>query len=73
MKELDVLLEPFAAGGLPKVRNDELEAFGGLLEASDSDLLAWLTGAASAPDPVAQRLVDKIRERRVKPPCEECP
>jgi succinate dehydrogenase flavin-adding protein (antitoxin of CptAB toxin-antitoxin module) len=50
MKELDVLMEPFAAAGLPGVTDAQLPVMERLLQAEDTDLLSWLTEAAAAPD-----------------------
>ena len=66
MKELDVLLESFARGGLPEVRDCELEDLNQMLEATDSELLAWLMGATPAPTPATQVLADRIRAAAVR-------
>ena len=60
MKELDVLLEPFAGAGLPGITDDELGSFEALLEAQDTDLLAWFTGASEPNDPALREMVERV-------------
>lgn len=50
MREMDLILGPFAdarAGGLT---GTELEQYERLLDIPDGDLLAWITGAKPAPE-----------------------
>ena len=60
MKELDVILEPFAAAGLPGIEDDVLDDFEALLESADADLLAWFMGASRPFEPGWQKLVDTV-------------
>ena len=62
MKELDVLLEPLAHAGLEAVTDNELPVLERLLEADDSDLLAWLMAASEPPDAELAALVTKLSE-----------
>ncbi len=48
-REMDLILQDFAARELPAMSPAELDAFEALLEEPDPDLLAWITGAAPAP------------------------
>ncbi len=64
MKELDVILEPFAGAGLPGIRDEDLDSFEGRLETPDTDLLAWFTGASQPPKPSLQRMVERVLAHR---------
>jgi antitoxin CptB len=50
MKEMDLILGPFADGGLAKLTPAELGAYERLLDENDQDLYLWVTGARSAPE-----------------------
>lgn len=43
MKEMDLILGPFADGPLKELDSDELESYEVLLEQNDQDLYRWVT------------------------------
>ena len=49
MKEMDLILGPFADGALARLGEDELALYEELLSENDQDLYAWIAGAGSAP------------------------
>ena len=51
MKELDVLLERFAARALDRLDDAELDALERLLGQPDQDVHAWLVSEPSSPPP----------------------
>ena len=55
MKELDVLLERFAARALHRLDDRELDALERLLGEPDQDVHAWLVSAAGSPPPPEMR------------------
>lgn len=67
MKELDVILEPFAEAGLPGIEDQDLACFEAMLESADADLLAWFTGAVLPPEPRFGRMVKQVLAHRLPP------
>lgn len=67
-READLLLGPFSDGYLETCSDDEVKAFGDLLEAEDPDLWSWVTGKAPPPDhhntPVFKALMTYIAARQ---------
>ena len=61
MKELDVLLERFAARGLERIEDSDLDALERLLEASDQDILEWLASTSATPPSGMLGIVSLIR------------
>ena len=55
MKELDVLLERFAARALHRLDDRELDALERLLGEPDQDIHAWLVSAPGSPLPPEMR------------------
>ena len=55
MKELDVLLERFAARALHRLGDAELDALERLLGEPDRDVHAWLVSGAESPPPSGMR------------------
>ncbi len=53
MKEMDLILGPFAERGLAALDGARLEAYESLLEENDQDLYRWVSGAAETPAPHA--------------------
>ncbi len=49
MREMDLVLGPFAAENLGAMDGPALDAFEALLEEADADLLSWVLGRAPAP------------------------
>ena len=50
MKDMDLILGPFADSHLAGLSAAELDAYTILLEENDQDLYLWVTGAVPAPD-----------------------
>jgi antitoxin CptB len=61
MKELDVLLERFARGGLPAAGPAERCAFSELLELPDPELAGYLLGGVTPCVPHLALAVERIR------------
>ena len=61
MKELDVLLERFAARGLERIDDGDLDALERLLDAPDQDILEWLASASATPPSEMLGIVSLIR------------
>ena len=61
MKELDVLLERFAARGLERIDDRDLDALERLLDSPDQDILEWLASASAAPPSGMTGIVSLIR------------
>lgn len=49
MKEMDLILGPFADGPMTALSDAELDAYERLLDENDQDLYLWVTGARDAP------------------------
>jgi antitoxin CptB len=49
MREMDLVLGPFADAAVAGFSEDEVALFEALMEAPDPDLYSWITGAAAAP------------------------
>lgn len=60
IREMDLILQDFAARELAGLFPSDLDAYEALLEELDPDLLAWITGAAPVP-PRHEALVARIR------------
>ena len=50
IKEMDIVLGPFADARLAGMTVADLDAYDLLLEENDQDLLAWMTGTAAVPE-----------------------
>ena len=61
MKELDVLLERFAARGLERIDDGDLDALERLLDSPDQDILEWLASASATPPSGMLGIVSLIR------------
>ncbi|MEL6196280.1 MAG: succinate dehydrogenase assembly factor 2 [Pseudomonadota bacterium] len=60
-REMDMILGPFADGGLAELDEGMLAAYEELLEVNDWDLYAWMSGRVDAALPHAP-LVARIRD-----------
>ena len=49
MKEMDLILGPFADTQLAEMRDADLDAYERLLDENDQDLYLWVTGAVPCP------------------------
>ncbi len=63
MRELDLLLAPFAERALPALAPNQLDTLDRLLAAADQDLQAWLLGRERPADDSLADLVERIREQ----------
>jgi antitoxin CptB len=61
MKEIDVLLERFARGGLASAAAEDPAALEELLDLPDPELAAYLLGGERPPQPHLARLTERIR------------
>ena len=62
MKELDILLERYAAGALPRAGVAERRLLARLLEYPDPELAGYFLGGEVPPEPDLAALVTRIRE-----------
>lgn len=62
IKEMDLILGPFADAELAALGEAELEAYERLLEEPDWDLYAWVTGRAETPA-AHEAMVARLRRR----------
>jgi len=58
IKEMDLILSDYAGRKLPAMTAPELDLYEALLEESDHDLLAWVSGAAETPAPYGEMIAD---------------
>jgi succinate dehydrogenase flavin-adding protein (antitoxin of CptAB toxin-antitoxin module) len=63
MRELDLLLEKFLAPGLDSLGENDLDRLERLLQESDQDILAWLSGTAKPQDSDMNAIVTIVRSR----------
>lgn len=63
LRELDLLLGPFAERQLPLLVPNELDDLDRLLASADQDLQSWLLGRERPTDDSLTELVERIREQ----------
>jgi antitoxin CptB len=61
MREMDLVLGPFASAKIASLGSSELDDYELLLEAQDRDVFSWLTGEAEIPTLYDTPLLRKIR------------
>ena len=61
MKEMDLLLGPYADKALAELPEDQINAFETMLNENDQDLYAWFTGRVATPENVATAL-ERVRQ-----------
>ncbi|MFO7808052.1 succinate dehydrogenase assembly factor 2 [Guyparkeria sp.] len=61
LRELDLLLAPFAERQLPRLAPDELDVLDRLLTVADQDLQSWFLGRERPSDDALAELVSRIR------------
>ena len=61
MRELDLILGPFADAEIASLNERELEQYEYLLTINDTDLLPWLMGERPAPADVDPTILNRIR------------
>ena len=62
MLELDVLLGPFAAHGLPLISAEQQQVYVRLLSQQDPDLFAWFMGHAVSDDAELAAMVKQVQD-----------
>lgn len=62
LRELDLLLGPFAERQLPALAPNELDTLDRLLTAADQDLQSWFLGRERPSDDSLADLVERIRQ-----------
>ena len=67
IREMDLILGPFAEAHLAAMIDDDLVLYEALLAENDQDLYRWVTGAASAPEPYAPLLTRIMAAHRPRP------
>ncbi|MBB4206217.1 succinate dehydrogenase assembly factor 2 [Roseinatronobacter bogoriensis] len=50
MKEMDLILGPYADAHIGQLGPDELDAYERLLDENDQDLYLWITGTKTRPE-----------------------
>lgn len=56
MKEMDLILGPYADTALAEFSTAQLDAYEALLDENDQDLYLWVTGAQPAPEALVPML-----------------
>ncbi len=59
MKEMDLILGPFADRHLAQLGEDDLLCFDQILNENDQDLYQWVSGQTAAPAPL-QKLLERV-------------
>lgn len=66
MKEMDMILGPFADDLLNELESDELDSYEILLEQNDQDLYRWITARTGARQlqgrPDLQKILDRVTD-----------
>ena len=62
LRELDLLLAPFAERQLPRLAPSELDTLDRLLAAADQDLQSWFLGRERPSDDSLAELVERVRQ-----------
>ncbi len=62
MKEVDLILGPFADARINGMNNEELDTFELLLSVPDNDLYDWLCERSTPPDRFRTKLYDQIHD-----------
>lgn len=60
IKEMDIVLSRYAGTHLAQMSDAQIDCYERLLEENDQDLLQWVTGQSTAPEPL-RLLIDDIR------------
>ncbi len=61
MREMDLILGPFADAEIASLGSSELDDYERLLEAQDRDVFSWLTGEAATPRSYDTPVLRRIR------------
>ena len=60
MREMDLILGPFATAHIADLTGDELDQYESLLEIPDADLFHWITGEKSIPEAFLTPALQKV-------------
>ena len=60
MKEMDLILGPFADAHVAQFDADDLRRFEALLEVPDADFLSWITGQTPVPDDADTKMIGEV-------------
>ena len=71
MKEMDLILGPFADARLADLPGPVLDAYEQVLEENDQDLYLWVTGARPCPDAILPMLEMIAQSAGVRPQAEK--
>ena len=61
LREMDLIMGRFADAHLPTMNEDELAEFERLLDAPDTEVLAWITGGEAPPREFMTPLLARLR------------
>lgn len=61
MRELDLILGPFADARIGALTDAELDQYERLIAAPDSDLLTWITGERQTPEAYATPVMAQVK------------
>ena len=67
IREMDLLMGSFARDRLDTLTSDELTAFERLLDASDHDVLSWISGDAPTPSDHESPVLDVLKAMSLTP------
>jgi len=62
IREMDILLQLFMERNYPGLSKDEIRLFEELLEESDLDILAWITGKSTPEKTDYQILIQRLQK-----------
>ena len=65
MKEMDLILGPYADAQLAQLSPADLDSYEQLLDENDQDLYLWVTGAVPCPDRLSPMLAEIARSSGV--------
>ena len=66
IKEMDVILGPWAAENLPALEAHDLDRFEAMLGENDQDLYRWVTGQAAPPEEIAPLVARIARDAEAR-------
>jgi|SRR5690242_20369719 antitoxin CptB len=67
IREMDLIMGPFANAHLPAMNDDELAEFERLLDIPDPEIMAWIIGGEEPPREFLTPLFARLRDARKRP------
>jgi len=67
LREVDLVLGPFADSFIGVLDDTDLDAFEALLGAPDNDLYDWFSGRSAPPERFSGPLIERIRAHTLRP------